>query len=225
MDKLFLSVKEMALKLHVSDKTVYRMINDNRIPYGIKIGGQWRFNAEKIEKWIQSNNAQHSTVNQKLTLTKAIEDSAILYKIHGNNRDETLDQILTVYNQFESENIANIKKNILFKESIISSTINGIALMMVDYDEHIPVEKTHFIVAYLDHPIDFKAVDDIPAQIVMLTVPANKTEQLILATRLRGLFMNKKFIDDLKKEPNRKDLQQLFNRVENQLFLSKESHS
>lgn len=222
MDKVFLSVKNMAAKLQVSEKTIYRMINDNRIPYSIKIGGQWRFNAEKIEKWIQrgatSENTLTNCIDNLFTLSTTIKEQFIMYKVHGNNRDEVLDEILIILNQFNTEEINIIKTSIMYKESIISSTINGISLMVVDHDEHININSTICVIAYLDTPIDFKAIDRMNSQIVILIIPANKTEQLLLTTRLRGLLMNPEFISNFKDMPNRKKLITLFKLHEDQTY-------
>jgi excisionase family DNA binding protein len=48
----FMDVKEVAEYLRVSPKTVYRMIDKNRIP-AIRVGKLWRFDAEAIDKWLQ----------------------------------------------------------------------------------------------------------------------------------------------------------------------------
>lgn len=52
MDKTFYTIRSMASKLGVSDKTIYRMVNDNQIPFAVKIGGQWRFRVDAIDTWL-----------------------------------------------------------------------------------------------------------------------------------------------------------------------------
>ncbi|MFA6898886.1 MAG: helix-turn-helix domain-containing protein, partial [Desulfurivibrionaceae bacterium] len=54
MDKTFISIKGVAEKLGVSEKTIYRMVGDNQIPFAVKIGGQWRFKADEVVDWIDS---------------------------------------------------------------------------------------------------------------------------------------------------------------------------
>jgi len=48
-----LTPKETAeyLKLHIV--TLYRMLKEKKIPSS-KIGGQWRFSKQKLEKWIEN---------------------------------------------------------------------------------------------------------------------------------------------------------------------------
>jgi PTS system nitrogen regulatory IIA component len=220
MDTLFLSVKDMSAKLNVSEKTVYRMINDNKIPYGIKIGGQWRFNSEKIDKWVNSGStSDESTPSVKdITIGETLDYGSVIYKLCGTNRDETLDQILSILSRFTPEEKQNIKKNILYKESIISSSVSGVSVMIADYDQQINSGKSVFAVAYLDTPLDFKAIDGIATEIVILIIPANTTEQLVLSTRLRGLMHNDKFVQILRSEPTRSALIEYVKDLESKLF-------
>jgi PTS system nitrogen regulatory IIA component len=200
------------------------MVNDNRLPYVIKIGGQWRFNREKVEKWLQSGkkNTRNKPLSDKgITLLNTLKAENILYKINGTNRDEILEQILSVYNNFQDADNKNIKKALLYKESIISSSINGISVMIMDYDTHIHIENSLFLIAYLDKPADFKAIDSIETNIVIMIIPANKTEQLILSTRLRGLLMQPEFVSSLRKEPNRTELIETINRFEKDIYTSR----
>ena len=218
MDTTFLSVKDLSVKLSVSEKTIYRMINDNKIPYGIKIGGQWRFNAEKIEKWSRQAPEKGGKPNRELSISELLCDSTIMYKLCGNNRDEVLDQILTILNRFSETEKTAVKRSVLYKESIISSSLNGVSVMVSDYDSDIQPEKSVFAVAYLEKKLDFRALDGEKTEIVIMIIPANKTEQLILTTRLSALLTNQDFLNRLKSEPNRSETTELFRQFESSIF-------
>jgi excisionase family DNA binding protein len=49
-DKLLLTVKDVAAFLQVNQTTIYRLLRKSEIP-GFKLGGDWRFNLESIDKW------------------------------------------------------------------------------------------------------------------------------------------------------------------------------
>lgn len=51
MDDL-LTAKQLQEILQVDRVTVYRMLNDGRLP-GFKVGGQWRFSKRDIERWLR----------------------------------------------------------------------------------------------------------------------------------------------------------------------------
>jgi excisionase family DNA binding protein len=47
-----LTTRQLQNLLHIDRITVYRMLKDGRLP-GFKVGGQWRFSRQEIEKWLQ----------------------------------------------------------------------------------------------------------------------------------------------------------------------------
>lgn len=209
MDKTFLTVKGLAAKIDVSEKTIYRMINDKSIPFAIKIGGQWRFNSEKIEKWILSSQAgeqQQARANHKIKITDALTIGQIIYRANGQNRDEVIDEILEMTAGLSADAMISIKKHILYKESIISSSLQGLSFMVPQIETIPQIEKSALLIAFLEKPMDFKAIDQVDTEVVILLLAANKTEQLILTTRLQRLLMEADFVCMIKKQLNRREL-------------------
>lgn len=51
-----LTVKEVATFLAVTERTVYRLVKDHRLP-AYKVGGQWRFKVDLIEAWMRRERA------------------------------------------------------------------------------------------------------------------------------------------------------------------------
>jgi excisionase family DNA binding protein len=47
-----LTLKEVAEFLHVHPSTIHRLLKDRRIP-AFKIGSDWRFNQESIDRWVK----------------------------------------------------------------------------------------------------------------------------------------------------------------------------
>lgn len=222
MDKVFLTVKEMSLKLGVSERTVYRMLSARTIPFAIKIGGQWRFNSEKIEKWIaETDGKEHgrSHTNLKIKVAEAVNNGLVIYRAHGENRDEVLDEVFAMLNSFPADEVTNIKKQILYKESIISSSLQGMALMTPDQTVGYMVEKSQVIIAFLDEPMDFFAIDGSDTEIVFLLLASNKSEHLILQTKLLRLLMEPEFVSMLKTHPHRTVLLEEIEAIETALLL------
>ncbi len=58
-----LTTKQLMDLLHVDRTTIYRMLNDGRLP-AVRVGGQWRFQRQAIDKWLGEQNP-----------TKAIESN------------------------------------------------------------------------------------------------------------------------------------------------------
>jgi excisionase family DNA binding protein len=55
MDTL-LTARQLQDLLQVDRITIYRMLNDGRLQ-GFKVGGQWRFSRQAIERWLQEQQA------------------------------------------------------------------------------------------------------------------------------------------------------------------------
>ncbi|MBZ0130438.1 MAG: helix-turn-helix domain-containing protein [Rhodobacteraceae bacterium] len=51
-----LTVPEVAVLLKVAEKTVYTMARKGQIP-AFKVGGQWRFRHDDIDRWIDEQKA------------------------------------------------------------------------------------------------------------------------------------------------------------------------
>ncbi|MCK5913339.1 MAG: PTS sugar transporter subunit IIA, partial [Desulfuromusa sp.] len=80
------------------------------------------------------------------------------------------------------------------------------------------IDKTKLLVAFLEKPMDFKAIDNVDTEIVLLLLAANKTEQLIIKTRLSRLVMEKQFISMAKKHLNRRELIEQVTSIEAKLL-------
>ena len=51
MAKDILTIKEVAEYLKVTERTLYRLVQEGKIP-AFKVGGSWRFQLADIEAWI-----------------------------------------------------------------------------------------------------------------------------------------------------------------------------
>lgn len=52
-----LTVKQVAERLNVNDRTVYRLAQVGKIP-GFKVAGSWRFLGEDIDAWIDEQKQE-----------------------------------------------------------------------------------------------------------------------------------------------------------------------
>lgn len=227
MDRIFLSIKGVAEKLGVSEKTIYRMVSDNQIPFAVKIGGQWRFKADEVTDWIEGQKQPTATsplpvsrknMDYRISLAQGLENGAILYRIHGGNRDEIIDELLAALPYSTTIDSRAIKIAVLSRESVASSSMDGIAWMWPDQALPVYLEKTMIILAFLEHPVDFKALDHKPAELLFLVLPANNTEMAILARKMWRLSMSPAFLAGIRKEMTRKKILNFITTHEKALF-------
>jgi len=221
MDRIFIGVREMAANMGVSEKTIYRMLNDNQFPFAVKIGGQWRFRADSVDKWIfdqAGQEAPRKSVNYSIRVSDALLNGSVLYRIHGANRDEALDELLSTLPRTGSLNPRNCKFSILDREALVPSSLGGVACMAPSSEHPVFMERSLIILAFLEQPTDFKALDGLPARIIFLILPANSQELAILRTRLQRLLMEPDFLTEIMQEPPRKELLELIDQAEGRLF-------
>jgi PTS system nitrogen regulatory IIA component len=221
MDRMFLDVRGMAGKMGVSEKTIYRMLNDNQIPFAVKIGGQWRFRIDAVDGWLAvraGGGPGVATIDPAVTLAAALTSGTVLYRIHGENRDETIDELLATLPHTGGLDFALLKLSVLAREALASSSLAGIACMMPGQDYPIYPEKSLLILAFLEAPTDFRALDGRRTEAVFLLLAANPLEQNILDTRLRRLLMEPGFRAELLKQPPRREVVQLIQDSEARLL-------
>jgi len=70
----FLTVRELAQWIKLSESHIYFMVNKKKIPFA-KLGGKLLFEREKIRKWIESNSNTVTPVKKKKEKTKAVVES------------------------------------------------------------------------------------------------------------------------------------------------------
>lgn len=53
-----LTLKQVAKYLKVTDRTIYRLATDKKIP-AFKVGGMWRFSHTDIDNWIKQQSSKN----------------------------------------------------------------------------------------------------------------------------------------------------------------------
>ncbi len=55
-DDAVLTIPEVAALLKISERTVYAMAKEGRLPGAVKIGGSWRVLRPKLMGWLEENS-------------------------------------------------------------------------------------------------------------------------------------------------------------------------
>jgi len=66
MPSIILTAEEVARYLRISETTVYRQAEKGILP-GFKIGRQWRFRKEELEKFIENSSSWKKRMEELLT--------------------------------------------------------------------------------------------------------------------------------------------------------------
>ncbi len=71
-----LTIREVADYLSLSQRTIYRLIEEGAIP-ALKIGGQWRFEQAALEQWVRAEISNNHRGPRRLRhATSKAEDGA-----------------------------------------------------------------------------------------------------------------------------------------------------
>ena len=58
MPEDILTIKEVADYLKVTERTLYRLAQEGKIP-AFKVGGSWRFRRDDLDHWIREQTRNH----------------------------------------------------------------------------------------------------------------------------------------------------------------------
>jgi excisionase family DNA binding protein len=61
----FLTIDDLSSQWQIPKRTVYKFAQEGRIPGAMKFGRHWRFRADMVERWIESQTNGRSTFSMK----------------------------------------------------------------------------------------------------------------------------------------------------------------
>lgn len=218
-----LSVKDAARILNVSEKTIYRWIKQQVIPF-YQINEQFRFNRSELLDWATSRRIQVSPeIFQEVepnktplpSLTDTLKTGGIYYRVGGNDKPSVLRSIVEVLNLPEEVDREFLYQVLMARETLGSTGIgDGIAIPHVRNPVVLHVSKPSMALCFLDHPIDFRAIDgQLVSTLFTLTSPTVRAH-LHMLSRLGFVLQNQDFKSALKNQASRDDLMAALSRAE-----------
>jgi PTS system nitrogen regulatory IIA component len=218
-----LSVKDTAALLNVSEKTIYRWIKQEAIPF-YRINEQFRFNRSELLDWATSRRIQVSPeifkeVDPNKTplpsLTDALKAGGIYYRVGGNDKPSVLRAIVDVLNLPEEVDREFLYQVLMARETLGSTGIGeGIAIPHVRNPVVLHVSKPSMALCFLDHPIDFHAIDGQPVGTLFTLTSPTVRAHLHMLSRLGFVLQNQDFKAALKRQASREELMETLARAE-----------
>ncbi len=210
-----LSVKEAAVLLHVSEKTVYRWIKKQMIPF-YRIHEQIRFNRSELLEWATSRHIpvhpdifppEESKERSISTLSEALHEGSILYRVEGHDKPSVLRQIvhlMRLQTQIDKEFLYEM---LLRRESLGSTGIgNGIAIPHTRNPVIMQIERPSITLCFLEQPIDFQALDGKPVDTLFTLLSPSVRAHLAMLSRLSFVLHNQTFRELLAQQASREQI-------------------
>jgi len=208
-----LKIKDIADLLQISEKTVYRWVREKKLP-AYRINYQYRFNKDEINEWILKNKAPVSDGviasalnNKNVSLIDCINNGGIYYKIAGENVADVLKNSINLIRTPGDIDKETILSLLLKREEMMSTAIgSGIALPHPRTPIISDISNESVSICFLNSPVDFKALDNLPVFAVIIVLSANQARHLEILSKISYLCRQQNFIGLLKKEPLREEI-------------------
>lgn len=218
-----LSVKEAARLLNVSEKTIYRWIKQEIIP-AYRISDQFRFNRAELLEWATSRRIQISPeifledVGSQVplpSLSDALRAGGVTYRVGGVDKPSVLRSVVELLNLPEEVDREFLYQVLLARETLGSTGIgDGVAIPHVRNPIVLHVAKPTVTLCYLEHPIDFRAIDGRPVDTLFILISPTVRAHLHLLSRLGFVLRQPEFKAVLKRQPSRNELMDALGRAE-----------
>jgi PTS system nitrogen regulatory IIA component len=217
-----LTVRDVSELLDVSEKTVYRWLNDGKLP-GYRMSGQYRFSRAEILEWATANKlnvslgALQEAENPEQpvpTLPEALQTGGIFYRIGGTDIASALRSVVEVLRLPEEVDREFLFQVLLAREQLASTGIgDGIAIPHARNPIVLHVDKPLVSLCFLEQPIDFGALDARPVQALFTLISPTVRAHLHLLSRLSFALRDAEFKSLLMAQAARDELLKAVRRI------------
>jgi len=208
--------------LDVSEKTVYRWINDGKLP-GYRMSGQYRFSRAEILEWATANKlnvslgALQEAENPEETLPtlpEALQLGGIFYRIGGADVASALRNVVEVVRLPDEVDREFLFQVLLAREQVGSTAIGeGIAIPHARNPIVLHVDKPLVSLCFLEQPIDFGALDARPVQALFTLISPTVRAHLHLLSRLLFALRDVEFKSLVMEQAGRDELTKAIRRI------------
>ncbi|MEI7898797.1 MAG: PTS sugar transporter subunit IIA [bacterium] len=222
-------MKDAAALLNVSDETIYTWVKQEEIP-SHTINEQIRFNRAELLEWAIARNVQVSpdlfttgqpNTSSQPTFTEALRAGGVAYRVGGTDQPTVLRAIVNVLKLPEAVDREFLYQVLLARESLGSTGVgDGIAIPHVRNPVVLPVSTPTVTLCFLDTPIDFRAIDNKPVNILFTLISHTVKAHLHLLSRLGFILRNPDVKAALKRQAAQNQLVALIARAEAAITLA-----
>ena len=221
-----LTVKDVAKLLNLSEKTVYRMIQRGEIPVH-RIGEQFRFNRTDLMEWATTKrmNVSPDMFNEpddegleQHRVSDALARGGIFYRLEGKDKEGALRSLVQVINLPAEVDRDFLLNHLIAREALASTGIGeGIAIPHVRNPIIVPVDAPLIALGFLEHPVDFAAIDGKPVNVLFLLFSPTIRMHLRQLSRLAYKLGQTAVQEVLKRQAPREEIFAAIRRVEDDL--------
>ncbi|MEI8242661.1 MAG: PTS sugar transporter subunit IIA [bacterium] len=213
-----LTVHDASRLLAVSEKTIYRWIKQGVLPV-YRVNEQLRFNRAELLEWATSRRVKISPdifieteaeSSVLPSLVDALTAGGVVYRLSGADQPAVLRAVVEAMKLPEEVDREFLYRVLLARESLGSTGIgDGIAIPHVRNPVVLHVNKPMITLCFLDQPINFGALDQVPVSILFALISPTVKAHLHMLSRLGFVLQHAEFKAALKRQASRDELMAL----------------
>ncbi len=210
-----LGVREAAALLNVSEKSIYRWIQQRELP-ALKIKEQYRFNRAELLEWATSQriNVSVDIFREPETsrisipgLAEALRVGGIYYRVGGENKDSVLREAINLMPLPEEVDKAFLLQVLMARESLGSTAIgDGIAIPHVRNPIVMHIPRPMVMLCFLERPIQYGAMDGKPVHTLFTLVSPTIAAHLNLLSKLAFALRQPAFAETIRRQGTRDEI-------------------
>jgi PTS system nitrogen regulatory IIA component len=218
-----LTVRDVANLLNVSEKTIYRWLRDGLLP-AYRVNDQYRFNRAELLEWATSRRIgapvnvfqePESAATPLPGLAESLREGGIFYRVDGENRESVLRNVVEAMRLPEGVDRNFLSQVLLARESLGSTAVgDGIAIPHVRNPIVLHVNRPMITLCFLEHPVDFGALDAKPVFALFSLVSPTVRGHLHLLSRLAHALRDDHFKKIIERQGSREEILNAAARVE-----------
>jgi len=204
-----LTVREAARLLNLSEKTIYRWVQQGKLPAS-KVNDQYRFHRAELLEWATAHQISVSPeifrqpepeAAPSVGLANALRVGGIHGRVPGSDRVTALESVVRLLPLPEEVDRPFLLQLLLARESLGSTGMGGgIAVPHVRNPIVMHVAEPIITLCFLDKPIDFGAVDGQPVHTLFTIVSPTIRAHLSLLARLAFALRQPAFAEAIAKK-------------------------
>ena len=210
-----LSVKDAAQLLNVSEKTIYRWIQQANIP-AYRIEGQHRFNRSELLEWATSRrigvapeafDEPDSKAQELPTLTESLQVGGIIYRLEGKTPTAVLENLVEHMRLPQEVDRNYLLQVLIARERLASTSVgDGIAIPHPRNPVLLQSSKPLVTLAFLENEVDFQALDGKPVNILLAVIAPTLRAHLHLLSMLGFALHDRGFLSALQLQKSREEI-------------------
>jgi len=218
-----LTVRDVSTLLKVSEKTVYRWINQGILP-AYRVNEQYRFNRAELLEWATSRKMNvsadlfeepESSVAPLPSLVEALQAGGIFYRVGGTDKESALRAVVEHMRLPEEVDRDFLLRVLLARENLQSTGIgDGIAIPHVRNPIVLHVSRPMIALCFLEKPVEFGALDGKPVYVLFSLISPTVRAHLRMLSRLSFALTDAGFKQALIGQASRDEILNQARRVE-----------